>query len=340
MNGVSVIICTYNGKNRISQTLDSLLQQRFNELIEWELIVVDNASVDETGTYCAQYLNEQQLKYRIVLEPKAGLNNARKKGFEVAQYYIVLFCDDDNILSTHYVQRGYQLMHKHPQIGVLGGCGEPLFETKKPEWFERYSHSFAVGTQAAASGALTTKPAEVYGAGAFFRKDILLKAFSTGYETLLTDRKGNELNSGGDVEWCYIVQLAGYEVWYDEDLRFQHMMSSNRLQWSYYLQLKKGISKGVASLFAYAYILQNKKHFLFSFLIYYFLQLLDCSKRYFGFQIKKSVGAYEAETLQLGEAVLRTRLNSFLKNIPSALAQYKKIRSLEHALHQHHSSHL
>ncbi len=49
MIGVSVIICCYNSSSRIIPTLQNLVKQRVPNHIPWEVIVVNNASTDNTG---------------------------------------------------------------------------------------------------------------------------------------------------------------------------------------------------------------------------------------------------------------------------------------------------
>ncbi|NJN42415.1 MAG: glycosyltransferase [Flammeovirgaceae bacterium] len=46
--GVSVIICCYNSSSRIEKTLEHLFQQKTNSRLHWEIILVDNASTDQT----------------------------------------------------------------------------------------------------------------------------------------------------------------------------------------------------------------------------------------------------------------------------------------------------
>lgn len=47
--GVSIIICCYNAQDRIVRTLEHIQQQRFFIPIPWEVIVIDNASTDNTA---------------------------------------------------------------------------------------------------------------------------------------------------------------------------------------------------------------------------------------------------------------------------------------------------
>jgi len=249
INGISVVICTYNGSDKLSQPLQAIINQKAT--IDWELVIVDNASTDTTVQFCCELLQEAPIKWRIVSETNPGLNHARLRGLKEATYDVILFCDDDNTLEANYIERGYQIFQDHSKVGVVGGFGIPIIKGEKPDWFDRYSYSFAVGSQAASEGVLKVFPAELYGAGCFFRKDPLLNLFNSGFQTIMTDRLGNSLVSGGDVEWCYLMQLLGYQLYYHPQLTFLHDMPPGRMHWNYYLRLKEGISSGVCRLLSY-----------------------------------------------------------------------------------------
>jgi glycosyltransferase involved in cell wall biosynthesis len=254
LKGISVIICTYNGKKHIVNCINHIINQKIHSEYLFELIIVDNASTDGTGDLASNYLSSLTntlFAWYVIQEERSGLNKARLAGLKKAQYEYILFCDDDNFLNQDYLQIGYDILYNNSNIGVLGGNGKPLFEVDPPEWFDKYAHSFALGPQSNHNGKIAQYPAEVYGAGAFFKKEPLLKFFNSGFSSIMSDRTKNNLSSGGDVEWCYIVQLYGYDVWYDERLQFLHAISSQRLSWNYYISLKKGIASGSGSLLPY-----------------------------------------------------------------------------------------
>jgi glycosyltransferase involved in cell wall biosynthesis len=256
-DGISLIICTYNGMDKLSQPLHAIINQ--NTQIDWELVIIDNASTDATVPFCTKILEQSTISWRIVAEKTPGLNHARLRGLKEAIYDIILFCDDDNSLDTNYLENGFRIFENHPKVGAVGGCGSPSFKGVKPEWFDQYSYSFAVGEQANQDGILQEYPAELYGAGTFFRKAPLLQLFNKNFKTIMTDRMGKTLVSGGDVEWCYLIQLLGYQLYYDHRLTFLHEMPENRMQWEYYLRLKAGIASGVCRLLSYHCLFEYPK---------------------------------------------------------------------------------
>ena len=252
-NGISVIICCYNSVSRLNDTLNYLLKQRFTG-VGFDIIVVDNASTDNTAAFDQKLLSNQSgINYTVVTEPESGLSFARKKGYNTAIYDFLLYCDDDNWMDEDYVQLTYNTMQANPKIGILGGLGEAVFETTAPPWFKQYELDFAVGEQSGAKESLS-RVNEVYGAGFTIRRSYLNALYSSGFKSILSDRKGNQLISGGDVELCYLAKYFGYEIWYHRGLKFKHYMTAPRLNWAYMKKLYAGNGQTNVYTHAYKYI--------------------------------------------------------------------------------------
>ena len=75
-----------------------------------------------------------------------------------------------------------------------------------------------------------------------------------GFKSLLTDRKGMELSSGGDYELCYAFALAGYDLLYDDRLHFKHFITKERLTWEYFMRYAKESAKCFDVLEAYKFV--------------------------------------------------------------------------------------
>lgn len=253
-NGVSVIVCTFNGEDRLPDTMRHIALQKVNPEILWEVILVDNASTDNTK---GAVINEWQkhkcsAKLRIVDEYTQGLSAARQKGFEVSRYEYVVLCDDDNWLDENFVQTAFEIMRSNEKIGVLGGPNKALCETKPPDWFKYFQKGYAAGDQGdihtgkITEGNITWKRGFVWGAGMILRKTALKELYKSGFTSIMSDRKGYHLSSGGDSELCYALVLSGWQVWYDIRLKLIHCMPSGRLVWDYLIRLFAGF--GITSV--------------------------------------------------------------------------------------------
>ena len=258
-NGISVVVCCYNSERRLPITLNHLINQKQTDF-DWEVIVVDNASTDGTFAISKEILSKvlPADKFKIVTEKNPGLSNARKRGYLTSQYNYLVFCDDDNWLNEDYLRIGFQQMEKNHSIGILGGKGEAVFEKAKPKWFDNYQINFAVGPQSSDSTEIS-ETETVYGAGFIVRKKIFETLDAIGFQSILSDRKGNDLMSGGDTELCYVCKYLGYKVAYSDKLRFKHFMANGRMSWEYLKKLYTGFGKMRLYTHAYKLIEENPK---------------------------------------------------------------------------------
>lgn len=221
---------------------------------------MDNNSSDGTSKFCHDFLEKANMgnSWKVVLAREPGLSNARKAGVLNSKYEYVIFCDDDNWFNPDFVQLAYTLMEEKPDTGVLGGLGIPELEGAKPLWFDAYAKSYAVGPQALSSGVVQGN-AIIYGAGMIIRKSVLIDLFDSGFDSLLSDRKGTDLVSGGDNEICLWYRYLGYKIIYDEHLSFKHYIPSNRLTKNYLLKRATGKGKTEAIFNIYSSLFRREK---------------------------------------------------------------------------------
>ncbi|MGM0944154.1 MAG: glycosyltransferase [Bacteroidota bacterium] len=316
LGGVSIIICTFNGRHRLEPTLVHALEQITS--FPFEVLLVDNASTDASGDWVREYAEKNQVtdKLRVVRESNPGLSHARMRGVTESKFSVVLFCDDDNWLSENYLEVGYAQFVDNPKLGALGGEGIPVFESEKPDWFDRFSHSYAVGDLGMKSGILPRGSA-VYGAGCFFRKAALNQLLKKGWRSILSDRKGNSLSSGGDVELCYAIQLLGNDIGFEASLKFYHFLEDRRLKWNYYINLKKGISNSFPILASYQLHdyqrLRDFKKYLFS-----------SFKILIKGLIKTSILPRNTYQEKVDYVVVRVKFRAFFKNYRTSIEGYQR----------------
>jgi glycosyltransferase involved in cell wall biosynthesis len=248
--GVTILICCHNGAKRLPDTLRYIANQIVSKEIRWELLIVDNKSTDMSAPIARREWSKYNSsgKFRIVLEPVLGLSHARARGFLEAQYEYVIMCDDDNWLAPDYVENVYWIMSEKSSIGALGGFGKLIFEVTPPKYIE-HSNIFAAGEQGHGPGKVRSN--KIYGAGCVIRKSAYKKLYDLGFKSLLTDRKGRELSSGGDYELCYALALMGYDIWYDDRLRFSHFITEERLNWGYFMRYARESAQCFEVLNAY-----------------------------------------------------------------------------------------
>jgi glycosyltransferase involved in cell wall biosynthesis len=320
---ISIVVCTYNGKSRIEPCLVSLISQV--NAPEYELLVVDNASTDQTENFIRDYLDSgfPQGDWKLLHESKAGLLHARIRGLNEAKFDWVLFCDDDNVLFPDFLVQCQKVLSKNSSIGVLGSQGIPDFSGSKPEWFDRYASSYAVGPQPG-SNPRAGLLAYVYGACSVYRKKPLLDLFHKGFKPVLSGRKEGEMSSGDDVEWCALMQLLGFSIAYSEKMKFHHQLPASRLTWEYYLLLKQGISGSAGLLFSYQFYFGNKIRSSSIFKIKYWKSLTSSWLLFQKYRIRWNGNPQSPED-QLAYTILEARMKAFSNQRNRALSHFNQL---------------
>lgn len=260
MQGVSVVICCHNGVGRIEETLRHLEAQEVRSDLPWEVVVVDNASTDNTAAAAANAWTSSRnsVPFRLIREDKLGLANARKAGINAARHDLVSFVDDDNWVESSWVTVVAEIFRDHAEVGACGGYNTPTVADTAPRWLSSVAGAFAIGPQAARSGDVSRERGFLFGAGLSLRRAAWMDITSPGCEPYLTDRQGQRLNSGGDQELCYRLLLTGWRLWYDERLRLRHHISPNRLTWPYVRQLHRAFGRTWVWLDPYQRLLKQR----------------------------------------------------------------------------------
>jgi glycosyltransferase involved in cell wall biosynthesis len=256
VDGISIIICAYNAAARIEKTLEALQQQQLGQAINWEVIVVDNASTDSTAETATKVWSRKPITgFKILKEEKPGLMNARHCGLKAAAFEIVSFIDDDNWVEERWIEKVYNIFSADEKTGACGGRSEAVFEKEEPEWFSLFENSFAVGSQAASAGYVDDTKGFLWGAGLSFRKSLWFALQQRGFSNLTIGRQGKSITAGEDTELCYAFRLLGYKLYYSPDLSLKHFMPASRMQFSYLEKMSEGFGKAFARLNCYRQLL-------------------------------------------------------------------------------------
>ncbi|MFC5190303.1 glycosyltransferase [Algoriphagus aquatilis] len=322
---ISIVVCTHNGRTRIGPCLTSLIAQEHPP--EYEILVVDNASSDGTGEMVRTQLSSSFPSgvWRVIHEEKPGLLYARLAGLRAARYDWVLFCDDDNVLFSDFLFQSQQVLSQNPGIGVLGSLGIPEFLGPKPDWFDRYSSSYAVGPQQIVNS-VGKRLVHVYGACSIYRKNPLLELFQKGFKPVLGGRKGKEMSAGDDVEWCWLMQLMGYQVAYSPNLQFTHQLPASRLTWDYYIRMKKGISGSAGLLSAYTFYFSASFRPIVGFAFHYFTNTVKSVLLYGKYGVRW-MGKPSKPENQLSFAILESQMWAYLRQGKSALIHFRQLKN-------------
>jgi glycosyltransferase involved in cell wall biosynthesis len=111
---VSVCIPTYNYARFLGQAIESALAQTWGD---FELIVSDNASTDETQEVIASYPDERIRAYRN--DVNLGLFGNFSRCLELARGDLVKFVCSDDWLDPRYLERTVPVMRDNPRVALL-----------------------------------------------------------------------------------------------------------------------------------------------------------------------------------------------------------------------------
>jgi glycosyltransferase involved in cell wall biosynthesis len=234
VKGFSLVICAYNAGNRLLQTLDHLAKLNIPAEYAAELLVVDNASIDDTGNTAAAVWQALGAPYAITIlsEPRPGKGYAVETGYDAARYSHILTVDDDNWLDSQYLMKAVELLTAHPDVGLLQGTSEPVFETPPPAWFDdpRMAKQLVVGGQLNQTGYMPADQFHVWGAGLVIYRQDWLTLRQLGFSFLTSKVPGKA--AGEDSELGLGLWLLGRRAYYSSELKFKHFMPTGRLEWA------------------------------------------------------------------------------------------------------------
>jgi glycosyltransferase involved in cell wall biosynthesis len=128
---VSVVICTNNRSAHLKKAIHSVLKQDISSS-KYEIIVVDNASSDDTAEAVECFESEKTIRY--VYEKQLGLCNARNTGWQCARGRYVAYLDDDAIANPGWLSAIENAFIIEPDAGVVGGRVEPIWKGNRPLW--------------------------------------------------------------------------------------------------------------------------------------------------------------------------------------------------------------
>ncbi|MBM7710553.1 glycosyltransferase family 2 protein [Enterococcus xiangfangensis] len=125
---ISIIVPVYNVEKYLKKCVDSILAQTFTD---FELILVDDGSPDNSGAICDQYA-EQDSRVKVIHKENGGLSDARNAGIEVAKGKYLGFIDSDDYIAEDM----YELLYNNiiREKADLSICGiYDVYKDKEPK---------------------------------------------------------------------------------------------------------------------------------------------------------------------------------------------------------------
>lgn len=168
---ISIIIPTYNRANMLKNAINSILKQDYTE---YEIIVVDDCSKDNTQEILKQFSNSKIYYYRNKINSGAGIT--RKNGYYNSNgQYIIFMDDDDYYLDTHFFSKCMNEFKKNKNVSFVSENSIIYYENINKYEFNPLNISSKIDGLEYLKGFQTkfNKPNSTF--TTIFRKDIVAK---------------------------------------------------------------------------------------------------------------------------------------------------------------------
>jgi glycosyltransferase involved in cell wall biosynthesis len=117
MPKLSIIVPVYNVEKYLSRCIDSILDQKFQD---FELILIDDGSIDASGTICDEYKKNDK-RIVVIHKPNGGSLSARKVGIKQSSGNYISFVDSDDWIEIDSYSKFIQIMNNELEIDICVG---------------------------------------------------------------------------------------------------------------------------------------------------------------------------------------------------------------------------
>lgn len=170
MPSVSIIIPTYKHARYVGEALESVFAQTFTD---YEVIVVNDGSPDDTAAVLRSYLDAGRIKY--IEQPNAGQAAARNRGMASASGEFIVFLDDDDMLSMDALWWHLEEFRRNPHLKGVAGTAQIVGQATRnvarlpsPKDFGAYS--MFMGCPFISPGMLMFRTGDIRELGGFDRR--------------------------------------------------------------------------------------------------------------------------------------------------------------------------
>jgi glycosyltransferase involved in cell wall biosynthesis len=205
-----------------------MVSQKESNYADYEVLVIDNASDDETRQLvlsivascpCVRYIYERQL----------GLSQARNRGIAEAKGDIVAFIDDDSEPKDDWVSSLAAAYKKYPEAWAIGGKTVPKCDEPRPSWFCGRMLRYLGGHDYGNSDLLLEKYWYLGGGNMSFKRHIF--SVLGGFCTEL-GRNGKNNLSHEEGELFHRIHALRKPVYYVPQILAYHWQPKERLEFS------------------------------------------------------------------------------------------------------------
>jgi glycosyltransferase involved in cell wall biosynthesis len=236
----SVIICTYNRSANLPAVLQCLAAQQGVDDLDWEILVVDNNSTDDTRAVVERLAADLPIRVRYAFEPEQGLNHARNRGIQETAGTYFIYIDDDILVSAGWLAA---------MVGALRGAGADAVGgrihlddgVRLPAWIQPDMYGF-LGFQDYGSEPFEMDGVRQYpfGGNMGYHRRVVerIGLFDTRLGRKGEGRRRSELSKGAETDFLHRLSASGgARIVYAPDAIVRHMVKPFQVEKRYFRTL-------------------------------------------------------------------------------------------------------
>jgi len=225
---ISVIVATRNRGGQLRSMLDAFAAVDPPISSEWELMVVDNNSSDDTTRVLADYARRGTLPLRPIFEGRRGKSYALNTAIRQSRGDVLAFTDDDAVVDRLWLRSIERVVAHHPGHIGFGGPAVAIGARTPP------AHGLGIVNYNPGDGPHVVEPFTTPPPGVnFFFRRIAFERHGLFREDL---GPGSSVQRAEDTDFVRRLWLAGEQVFYTPDVLVHHPVDHERLNWRYALK--------------------------------------------------------------------------------------------------------
>ncbi len=241
---LSIVIATYNRATLLLDALKSVIRQSAPAQ-EWECVVVNNNSSDNTSERFAEFAGEHpKYNLRIVDEPNQGLSYARNRGIRESVGEYIAIIDDDEHIAEDFVAAYIKLFDSVPEAVAAGGPIVARYPTGRPRWMSCYTERPIANTMYFGEEIREFPRDRVPGGGNMALRRSAIRRYGV-FDTSL-GYSGESLIGGEECDLFERLQIADAKYYYVPTAVMYHIIPREKLTKEYFARLSYNV--GVSQL--------------------------------------------------------------------------------------------
>ena len=232
----SIVIPTRNRQGHLSRALTSLSTQKYDQR-DFEVIIMDNGSTDETITVCQDFLSRFK-NFSYFYEKTPGLHVCRNAGLMKSEGQILVYADDD-IQASQYWLEAIAAAFKDKNVMLVGGKCLPRFENQPPIWLMDMWQQQKTDGQILPFLSLldlgdsikVISPYYVFGCNFSIRRQVLLEAGGFHPDAMPSDLI--RYRGDGETHVSKFISQKGYKTLYHPQASVYHHVPNERMTEQY-----------------------------------------------------------------------------------------------------------